>query len=136
MVAVGPTSVPDLGMASALAPARETTSRRHLSYVVFDCLHVNGHKRFNRPLEERQEVLHAIRPALDGDHIRVTDAYSGATGTFVAQECRRLGFEGVVAKKFSSGYRPGKRTPDWVETPFRRRDEFAIGGYLSSRQIA
>jgi len=31
-----------------------------------------------------------------------------ATGMFVCREYRRLGFEGVVAKKLSSEYRPGK----------------------------
>ena len=48
------------------------------------------------------------------------------------QECRRLGLEGVVAKRLASMYQPGKRSKDWRKIPFRRREEFIVGGYLSS----
>jgi bifunctional non-homologous end joining protein LigD len=49
------------------------------------------------------------------------------------QECRRLGLEGVVAKRLASMHRPGRRSKDWRKIPFRRREEFIVGGYLSSR---
>ncbi len=36
----------------------------HLCYMVFDCLHVNGHSLLNRPLEERQAILWELQYAL------------------------------------------------------------------------
>jgi ATP-dependent DNA ligase len=42
---------------------------------------------------------------------------------------RKLGLEGVIAKRRQSIYQPGKRSPDWVKVKFARRQEFVIGGF-------
>jgi ATP-dependent DNA ligase len=93
---------------------------------------VNGHNLRDRSLKERQDVLVALKGALTSDIVRVTDPCPGALGTFMYQECQRLGLEGVVAKRLASMYRPGRRSHDWRKIPFRSREEFIVGGYLSS----
>lgn len=39
--------------------------------------------------------------------------------------------EGIVSKRLDSVYRPGRRSPDWVKTPFRRTTEAIIAGWTS-----
>ncbi len=132
VVAVDAEGRPDFAMLQQwLRPGRQPRVG-HVTYVVFDCLHVNGHNLKERPLQERQDVLAALKPVLTSDAVRVTDPYPGALGTFVYQECQRHGLEGVVAKRLASKYHPGKRTKDWRKIAFRRREEFVVGGYLSS----
>ncbi len=41
-----------------------------------------------------------------------------------------MGLEGIVCKHLDSPYTPGKRSPDSIKTPHRRRSEFVIGGWL------
>jgi len=62
---------------------RDGTLPGHLCYMVFDCVYVNGHALFSRPLEERQHILHELRPALAGDAVKLTES-------FLATQSRRL----------------------------------------------
>ena len=104
----------------------------HVSYIIFDCVYVNGHGLKDRPLGERQVVLSALRPVLNSEVVRVSEPFSGDMGMTVFQECQRQGLEGVVAKRLASKYRPGVRSKDWRKIAFRRREEFVVGGYLAS----
>jgi len=104
-----------------------------VTYMVFDCLYVNGHSVLRRGLEDRQAVLRALRPALAPETVRITEALSGMDGRLVFRECARLGLEGVVAKRRASLYRPGVRTRDWMKISVRHREEFVVGGYLMVR---
>jgi bifunctional non-homologous end joining protein LigD len=56
----------------------------------------------------------------------------GALGMFVFEECSRQGLEGIVAKRLASKYRTGKGSKDRRKMAFRTREEFVVGGYLSS----
>jgi bifunctional non-homologous end joining protein LigD len=47
----------------------------------------------------------------------------------VVAESRRLGLEGVVAKRLDSPYSPGRRSPDWIKAPFIRTQEVVILGF-------
>src|SRR5207249_3503655 len=47
----------------------------------------------------------------------------------IQRAIRQLGLEGVVAKRRSSIYQPGKRTGTWVKVKFNRRQEFVVGGF-------
>jgi bifunctional non-homologous end joining protein LigD len=132
VVAIAPDGHPDLAALQQWLRPGQRPRTSHVSYVVFDCLHVNGHNLKDRPLRERQDVLAELKRALNSDAVRVTDPYPGVLGTFVYQECQRLGLEGVVVKRLASKYRSGKRSKDWRKIPFRRREEFVVGGYLSS----
>jgi bifunctional non-homologous end joining protein LigD len=43
---------------------------------------------------------------------------------------RRLGLEGVVAKRLDSRYLPGKRSDAWLKIKNKQRQELVIGGWL------
>jgi bifunctional non-homologous end joining protein LigD len=52
-----------------------------------------------------------------------------ADGPTTVAAADEAGLEGVVAKRRSSRYRPGRRSPDWIKVPFIRTQEVVIVGY-------
>jgi bifunctional non-homologous end joining protein LigD len=44
-----------------------------------------------------------------------------------------MGLEGMIAKRGSSRYAPGRRSPDWVKVKCQRRQEFVIGGWTDPK---
>jgi bifunctional non-homologous end joining protein LigD len=47
------------------------------------------------------------------------------------QQASGMRLEGVVAKRRSSRYQPGKRTSDWLKVKHHIRQETVIGGWLA-----
>src|SRR5206468_12475157 len=47
----------------------------------------------------------------------------------IASAVRRLGLEGVIAKRRRSTYVPGRRNGAWVKVRFAQHQEFVIGGF-------
>jgi bifunctional non-homologous end joining protein LigD len=98
-----------------------------VDYVIFDLLHLDGHDVRDLPYVKRRELLEGL--GLDGPRWRVPRSRHGG-GPDLLEAARRQGLEGVVAKRFDSPYRPGKRTGEWIKTRVWRRQEFVIGGYI------
>jgi bifunctional non-homologous end joining protein LigD len=97
----------------------------HLAYYIFDVLHLNGVDLTGRRLAERRGILERV--TLPSPIFR-SDPLPG-TPMQIEQAVRRLGLEGVVAKRVDSRYEAGKRTGAWVKVKFQRRQEFVIGGF-------
>ncbi len=95
-------------------------------YALFDCLFARGQDLRGRPLAERRRVLEAEVPEKPPLQLarRLAD-----DGLKAFQTARRLGLEGLVAKKLTSIYRSGTRSPDWLKVKVRNEDEFVIGGF-------
>jgi bifunctional non-homologous end joining protein LigD len=100
--------------------------------MVFDCVYVNGHALFSRPLEERRRVLQELRPALAGDAVKLTESFPATQSRRLMEACAAMGLEGVIMKRNGSVYRPGYRSPDWIKVPIRHTDEFIVMGYLAA----
>lgn len=47
---------------------------------------------------------------------------------------RKLGLEGIVAKRSDSIYIPGRESDAWRKHRFNQEDEFVIGGYIPGGQ--
>src|SRR5207249_4694529 len=85
------------------------------------------------PLEARKKVLEQLcaAVAVGGDRgwpIR----YSGAIGGDAKQlleEVKRRGLEGIIGKRRSSIYEPGRRSGAWIKLKCVNEQEFVIGGY-------
>jgi len=93
--------------------------------VFFDCLSVEGVDLRGLPLVERKRCLAMIMPPLGS--VRYGDHVAGdGLAFFEAASERRL--EGIVAKKASSAYAPG-RSRDWIKLKCHLRQEFVVGGY-------
>lgn len=83
----------------------------------FDLLHLDGRDLLDLPLETRQHLLEqAFR--FEGGLLRSTRLAGPGTRCYAA--AREQGLEGIMAKRLSSRYRPGVRSPDWQKLVVRR----------------
>lgn len=96
-----------------------------IAFYAFDLLHRDGRDLTRTPLDERRE---ALREVLKGSGLLLSEALPG-TPEQIAQAVRRLGLEGVVAKRRRSAYTPGRRSDAWIKVRFARRQELIIGGF-------
>ncbi len=94
-------------------------------YYAFDLLHLNGRDLTRAPLDERRKALRTI---VAGSGVLLSDALPG-TPPQIADAVRRLGLEGVVAKRRRSAYSPGRRSDAWIKVRFARHQELVIGGF-------
>jgi len=114
----------------ATRPARIKTLMRTLPavYVVFDVLYRRGRSVMDRPLSERREILAEILSAHEDSRLIFSQGVTGDGITFYEEACRQE-LEGVVAKRLSSRYLPGKRTDAWQKIKRTQRVYCAVLGY-------
>ncbi|MBO0687426.1 MAG: DNA ligase, partial [Candidatus Dormibacteraeota bacterium] len=99
-----------------------------LAYLIFDLLFLDGRSMLPLPYADRRGLLEALE--LSGPSWW-TPPYS-LDGPRLLEESRALGYEGVVAKKLVSPYRPGTRSGDWVKVKVPRRELMVIAGWMPS----
>jgi len=96
-----------------------------VTYMIFDLLRLDGVDLLDRPWSARRDLLDALD--LHGPRWLVPPYFLDGPATLAAVE--ENGLEGVVAKRLSSMYRPGVRSPDWVKRKAEATAEFVIGGF-------
>jgi bifunctional non-homologous end joining protein LigD len=106
------------------------TQSGDLVYYAFDLPHLDGHDLTGLPLDQRQELLRRVLP--QGPHLKLSEAIAGQ-GLALFKQASALGLEGLIAKRSSSLYRPGKRTSDWLKLKTRHRQEAVIVGWTEPR---
>ncbi len=110
--------VRDARRAAALA------HRQPVSYVVFDVLRLDGADLTRRTYDERREVLAGL---VLPDRVQLSPTYPD--GDDLWQVTRAHGLEGVVAKRRSSTYQPGRRSADWVKSAHVRTRTAVVAGW-------
>lgn len=98
-----------------------------LAYLIFDVLHLDGASTRDLPWTERRRVLDDLR--LQGSGWQTPKAHIG-NGPAVLEASKAGGLEGVVAKRTSSLYTPGKRSKEWLKIKNTCRQEVVVGGWL------
>src|SRR5580765_4195797 len=63
------------------------------------------------------------------DPLRLSPLLQASSGQ-VLEAVRKLGLEGVVAKRIDSIYEPGERSGAWIKLRANLEQEFVIGGYI------
>jgi bifunctional non-homologous end joining protein LigD len=96
-----------------------------IQYYVFDILYLNG-PLLDRTLEERKQIL---RKNLLGTDTTKFVGFLGSSGEDAFRASLDAGLEGVIAKRLTSIYEPGKRTKSWLKIKATRTAEFVICGY-------
>lgn len=99
--------------------------KNNFSYVVFDILALNEDTR-SIPLLERKNLLEALSKFFTPNII--LSEYVLGNGKECFEVAKKLGLEGVVAKKIDSKY-SGTRNDDWLKIKCYHRQEFVVGGY-------
>ncbi|HEX2065953.1 MAG TPA: non-homologous end-joining DNA ligase [Candidatus Thermoplasmatota archaeon] len=94
-------------------------------FLAFDLLRLDGRDLRRLPYRERRRELEAL--ALRGPSWATTPSVAG-DGNGVLQESRKLGLEGVMAKRLDAPYVEG-RSEAWLKVRNRSRQEFVVGGW-------
>jgi bifunctional non-homologous end joining protein LigD len=97
-----------------------------LFYYVFDILWLYGYDLTGLALAERRAVLKQLIPP-DG-LVRYSESFETSATEFF-EAAKKLGIEGMIAKRNDSEYIPGTRTKDWLKIKSGKRHEAVIGGY-------
>jgi bifunctional non-homologous end joining protein LigD len=101
-----------------------------LVFYVFDILWHDGKNLMNLPLLQRQAILKDILPT-DDDRIRLSKVFH-ANGSDFFDAARRMGLEGIMAKKSNSVYSPDLRTKEWLKIKVSKRQEVIIAGFTKN----
>jgi bifunctional non-homologous end joining protein LigD len=127
VVALGEDGNPDFAALWFRDRSHETYRPSRLCYMAFDLLRCGPEDLMDRPYRDRRAALDAL--GLDGPHWCTPPAYV-ADGASLFEATRRMGLEGVVAKRVESRYRPGLRSKSWVKTKHYQSRSFALLGWL------
>jgi bifunctional non-homologous end joining protein LigD len=132
IVAVDRLGRPDFGLLQQRMHVQRPTPDliRHtpVSFFAFDLLEVDGQSLVRVPYGERRELLEGLAlqrpPTID-----VPPSFRDVSGDDLLEVARAQGLEGVVAKRLTSHYLPGRRSSDWVKVPLWQSLEVVVGGW-------
>jgi bifunctional non-homologous end joining protein LigD len=115
------------------ARARQLAAMMPVNYMIFDVLQANGTDVSSVPYVDRRALLESILPA-PGSSTRwaVPPQFTDGGATLAAS--RELALEGVVAKRLTSAYRPGVRSPDWIKIKNEQTADYVVGGWRGGRR--
>jgi bifunctional non-homologous end joining protein LigD len=103
------------------------------AYIAFDLLQDGAENLRDRPLIERRKALERRFGRTGSPLLRVSEQLRG-NGRELYQRALDSGWEGLIAKRADSVYKPGKRTPDWCKLKIIQEQEFVVGGWTEPRQ--
>jgi bifunctional non-homologous end joining protein LigD len=98
-------------------------------YYIFDVLWAEDRDVRPLPLRERKQILGTLLAF--GGPLRFTE-HIGTEGEAYFRQACASGWEGVIAKRADTPYRPG-RTRDWLKFKCEAGQEFVIGGFTDPR---
>ncbi|MBP7240114.1 MAG: non-homologous end-joining DNA ligase, partial [Saprospiraceae bacterium] len=101
-----------------------------LVYYVFDLMWYEGHDLTQVPLVKRRAMLATLFPE-DNPFIRFSQSLD-ANPEKLMQAVKKMGMEGIMAKKEDSLYYPGVRTREWLKMKASIRHEVVIGGFTQN----
>ncbi|GAA3732242.1 non-homologous end-joining DNA ligase [Streptomyces tremellae] len=136
IVVLDASGVPDFGLLQrrmgVTAPRRAAALARTwpVRLVLFDVPRLDGRPLLRVPYEERRAVLAGL--GLEGPYWSVPAHLAGRGGD-AWRATREHGYEGVVAKRLSSPYAPGVRSPHWRKARHLVTLDVVIGGWNAGR---
>ena len=95
-------------------------------YFLFDLLWEGGRDLTGKTVVQRRERLDQIITPVAGIQV---GCYVQSRGKDLFKLAKERGFEGIIAKRKGSIYRPGKRSPDWLKIKARPQQEFVVCGF-------
>jgi bifunctional non-homologous end joining protein LigD len=133
IVALDNAGRPDFGLLQqrmhVRSPSPELVGRVPISYYVFDLLDLDSNRLLLYSYQRRREL------DLDGKspQVRVPPHHTDVDGRQLLQVARLHGVEGIVGKRLSSRYEPGRRSPAWTKTVLLTTQEVVVGGWTTGR---
>ena len=98
-------------------------------FFAFDLLTYAGQDLTQLPLDARRRALAEVITFVDP--LRISEELSGDVSALL-ERARSDGWEGLIAKRVSSKYEPGRRSSHWLKLKVVLEQEFVIGGFTES----
>jgi bifunctional non-homologous end joining protein LigD len=95
-------------------------------FMAFDLLWHDGRDLTELPYTERRAALEALD--LNGACWQ-TPAWRRGEGSALLEAARAQQLEGVMAKRLTSPYCPGRRTQHWLKIKVKQNQEFVVAGW-------
>ena len=100
--------------------------------IAFDVLRAGATDFRGQPLVERRRALEKIFSKTGSPTLRLSEIAYG-DGSALYKRALADGWEGLIAKRASSRYIAGKRSPDWRKLKILQQQEFVIAGWSEPR---
>jgi len=97
-----------------------------LVYYVFDILWYKGKDLKDLPLTDRKMILQNILPS--SESVLLSQDFH-TSGVEFLEAAKKMGLEGIMAKRKKSVYHVHNRTKDWLKIKSNKRQEVVIGGF-------
>jgi bifunctional non-homologous end joining protein LigD len=112
-----------------VAKVARLAEKNPVTLLAFDLLRVDGDDLLRQPLRARREALLALglEQAEVAVGVQVPAAYDDGPALLEAAEAQ--GLEGIVSKRWTSAYHPGRRSRDWLKFPIRPTASYLVGGF-------
>jgi bifunctional non-homologous end joining protein LigD len=105
--------------------AERLAAQRPVTLMVFDLLRLFGADLTGQPWHARRDLLDRL--GLGSPRWQVPPVHDDGPGLLAAT--KEQGLEGVVSKRRTSRYLPGRRSPDWLKTTHRVTHSVIVGGW-------
>ena len=105
-----------------------------LVFYVFDLLWYEDKSLMELPLSQRQSILKEVLP-LDDDSIRLSKVFE-ASGIEFFEAAKKMGLEGIMAKKTDSLYAADSRSREWLKIKINKRQEVVIAGFTKNEDTS
>jgi bifunctional non-homologous end joining protein LigD len=122
IVALDESGRPDFNLLQSFRAAA-----KHMHYLVFDVLMLNGEDLTSLPLIHRRSRMQSL--VFSSPLIRFSEQFDTSSEEMSAA-VRELGLEGVIGKRKDGKYESGKRTGSWIKHRINRGQELLISGYF------
>ena len=100
-----------------------------IRYYLFDLLSDRGKRLLDVPLADRRAALSPKGPPAGLRHPLLISETIEAPSAKLIQSAKSLALEGIIAKRLTSLYEPGRRSDAWLKYKINKGQEFVIGGY-------
>jgi bifunctional non-homologous end joining protein LigD len=124
IVVLGKDGLPDF---NGLQNAFDRSRTESIDYFLFDLPFFAGWDLRRVPLVQRRELLKQLLDEHPHERLRWSADFVADAGS-ILESARRMGLEGVIAKRKDSPYE-SRRSENWLKLKNRLRQEFVIAGY-------
>jgi bifunctional non-homologous end joining protein LigD len=99
-------------------------------FFLFDLTWCDGRDLTTKTVVQRRKLLEKIITPVSGIQV---GGYVANHGKDLFHLAKEKGLEGIIAKRKTSIYRPGKRSPDWLKIKSRPQQEFVVCGFTEGK---
>ncbi|GAA4680608.1 hypothetical protein GCM10023215_12550 [Pseudonocardia yuanmonensis] len=136
IVALDATGRPDFGLLQhrmhVRTPPPALLASVPVELYLFDVLRVDGERLLRESYDARRERLDELGPQ-EWEGVSVPPSFTDVTPAQALEVARQHRLEGIVAKRRTSRYEPGRRSAAWVKTALFHSQEVVLGGWTPGR---